>query len=279
MPLRIVTDSSCDLPPALARSMNITVVPCNIHFGQTAYRDGVDMQAAEFYQRLSGNIYPKTSQPSIESFLQGYNSLDREADEVLSVHVSSKLSTTVGAANLAKQQIIGGPHIEVADSLQVSLGLGILAMETARLAKEKGKLKDALDFVEREKKNIVSYFSVDTLDYLVKGGRASKAQGFLGSLLSIKPILAIKDDGEVHPVERVRNRKKLVERFVELAASSGPVRGLGVLHSVALEDAQALAEACTAHVSREKIIVSQFSAVLGTHLGPRALGLVLWTGS
>lgn len=279
MSFRVVTDGSCDLPSALARSLNITVVPCNIHFGQDAYRDGVDMQAAEFYQRLTGNIYPKTSQPSIESFLEAYRSLDGQADEVLSVHVSSKLSTTVGAANLAKQQMKDGSHIEVADSLQVSLGLGILAIGAARLAKENGKLEDALEFVERERKNIVSYFSVDTLDYLVKGGRASKVQGFLGSLLSIKPILAIKDDGEVHPVERVRNRKKLVERFVELASSSGPVRGLGVLHSVALEDAQALAEACSAHVSREKIIVSQFSAVLGTHLGPRALGLVLWTGS
>lgn len=279
MSFRVVTDGSCDLPSALARSLNITVVPCNIHFGQDAYRDGVDMQAAEFYQRLTGNIYPKTSQPSIESFLEAYRSLDGQADEVLSVHVSSKLSTTVGAANLAKQQMKDGSHIEVADSLQVSLGLGILAIGAARLAKENGKLEDALEFVERERKNIVSYFSVDTLDYLVKGGRASKVQGFLGSLLSIKPILAIKDDGEVHPVERVRNRKKLVERFVELASSSGPVRGLGVLHSVALEDAQVLAEACSAHVSREKIIVSQFSAVLGTHLGPRALGLVLWTGS
>ncbi|MBF8299565.1 MAG: DegV family protein [Dehalococcoidia bacterium] len=277
MTLRVVTDSTCDLPPDLVSSLNVTVIPCNIHFGQEAFRDGVDMKSEQFYTRLTGTVYPKTSQPSVESFLEGYRGLGDKVGEVLSLHVSSKLSTTVTAAQLAAKELGKVPRIEVVDSLQASLGLGLLVMEAARIAQAGGNLQDALTFVDHERSKITSYFAVDTLEYLVKGGRASKAQAFLGSLLSIKPILAVKDDGEVHPVERVRTRKRVLERLAELAASAGTIRGMGVLHSVAAEDAEALATACSAHFPRGKIVLSQFSAVLGCHLGPRALGLVLWT--
>lgn len=276
MALRVVTDSSCDLPPDLARSLDITVVPCNIHFGQDAYRDGVDMLPEAFYKRLGGGTQPTTSQPSIESFIQEFKRIGSQGNEVLSVHLSSKLSATVRAAHLAKEQMGAGPPIAIVDSLQVSLGLGILAIEAARVGREGGSLKDAVSFLEREKGHVTSYVSVDTLEYLVKGGRASKVQGFLGSLLSIKPILAVKEDGEVHPFERVRTRKKVMDRLIELVGSAKRLRGVGVLHAVSPEDGEALAQACSVFFPREKIVVSEFSAVLGSHVGPRALGLVLW---
>ena len=276
MAVHVVTDSSCDLPETLARSLDIAIVPCNIHFGQESYRDGVDMRPDEFYRRLAGDVLPKTSQPSVEAFLETYRHFEEPGAQVLSLHLSSKLSTTVKAAQLAKEQM-GSQVIRVLDSSQVSLGLGILAMEAARISREGGSLNDAAAFVEKERANIASYFSVDTLEFLVKGGRASKVQGFLGSLLNIKPVLVVKDDGEVHPFERHRNRKRVMERLVELVAHAKGLRALGVLHSVSPEDAEALAEACGAHIPRDKIVVSQFSSVLGTHVGPRALGLVLWT--
>ena len=277
MTLRVVTDSSCDLPPEVARSHNITVVPCNVHIGDEVYRDGVDIHPEAFYEKLaSGAASPKTSQPSIGTFLEVYQRLAGEAEEVLSLHISSKLSGTCQSARLAKDEVKNGMRIEVVDSLQVSMGLGILAVESARLAQQGASLDAAVAFLDREIPNVVSYFSVDTLEYLVRGGRASRLQGFFGSLLNIRPILAVRD-GEVHPVDRVRSRKRLLERLREIVASQKKVRALGVLHSVCQEDAEAMADECSPFIPREQILISQFSPVMGAHLGPRALGLALWS--
>lgn len=277
MGLHVVTDSSCDLSEAVARSLDIAIVPCNIHFGLEAYRDGVDMKAEEFYRRLGkGGVQPTTSQPSVKAFLETYQRFKEAAAQIVSVHLSSKLSTSVTAAQLAKEHL-GRGTIAVVDSYQVSLGLGLLSIAAAIGARETGSLKDTAAFVEAQKRNGASYVCVDTMEVLVKGGRASKVQGFLGSLLNIKSILVVKDNGEVHPFERHRNRKRVIDRLVELAASAKGLQGLGVLHAVAPEDAEALAQACSAYVAKDKIVVSQFSAVLGTHVGPRALGLAMWT--
>lgn len=277
MALRVVTDSTCDLHPDIARSLNITVVPCNVHFGDALYRDGVDIQPEEFYRKLaSGGAPPRTSQPSVGAFLEVYQRLAGEAEEVLSLHISSKLSGTCQAARLAKEEAKAGARIEVVDSLQVSLGLGILAMESARMAQRGASLDDALTFLHREAPNVISYCAVDTLEYLVRGGRASRLQGFFGSLLNIKPIIAVRD-GETHPVDRVRTRKRLLERLREIVASQKKVRALGVLHSVCGEEAEALADSCSPYFPREQVLISQFSAVMGAHLGPRALGLALWS--
>ena len=274
MALRIVTDSTCDLPRDIVHSLNITVVPCNVHFGTDTYRDGIDIDAAEFYHRLAtGTVHPTTSQPSVGALVEAYKGA--EAEQVLSLHISSKLSVTYHSALLAKEEIQGGPQIEVFDSLQVSLSLGFMVMEVARIAQAGGTLADALDFLHRETSNFVCYCSVDTLEYLVRGGRASRMQGFLGSLLDIKPIIAVRD-GETHPVGRVRTRKKAVQKFKEIVASQEKLRALGVVHSVSPEEATALADDCSSHFPREQMLVSEFSAVMGTHLGPGALGLSFW---
>lgn len=276
MALRIVTDSTCDLPHDIVRSLDITVVPCNVHFGEQVYRDGVDLTRAEFYRRLSsGGAHPTTSQPSAGAFLEVYRKMARPGDEVLSVHVSSKLSGTCHSARMAREEARGTPAVEVVDSQQVSLGLGILVMETARMAHEGASLAQAKDFLEREIPKVTCYCTVDTLEYLVRGGRASRLQGFFGTLLNIKPIIAVKD-GEVHPVSRVRSRRRAVERFVELAASARALRAVGVVHGAAPDVGGTLAEGCGAHFPRERIVVSEFSAVMGVHLGPGALGLGLW---
>ncbi len=278
MTLRIVTDSSCDLPQGIVESLNITVVPCNVHFGADVYRDGVDIERAEFYRRLStGGVHPTTSQPSVGAFVDVYQSLGAPGDEVLSIHLSSTLSVTHHSATLAKEEIKDGPRIEVVDSLQVSLGLGLMVMEMASIARDGGSLADAMAFLDKEKASFMSYCSVDTLVYLVKGGRASRLQGFFGSLLDIKPVLQVKD-GEIHPVGRVRTRKRMVQRLADVAGSHGKPRALGLLHSASSEEADALAELCVPHFPRERMIVSEFSAVMGAHLGPRALGIALWSG-
>ena len=276
MTLRIVTDSTCDLPQEIVRSLSITVVPCNVHFGTEVYEDGVDIEAAEFYRRLqTGSVYPTTSQPSVGAFVGAYQRLGKEAEQVLSLHISSKLSVTHNSAVLAKDEVKEGPEIEVFDSQQVSLGLGLMVVEVARIARDGGSLAEALEFLRRESRNFVAYCSVDTLEYLVRGGRASRLQGFFGSLLDIKPILLVRD-GETHPVDRVRTRKKVLQKLEEIVAAQGNLRALGLLHSVCQDEADALADGCSPYFPRESMVISEFSSVMGVHLGPRALGVALW---
>ena len=276
MGLRIVTDSSCDLPQDIVETLDITVVPCNVHFGADVYRDGVDIRAEEFYDRLAtGSVHPTTSQPAVGDIVETYQKVGKEADEVLSLHISSKLSVTFHSAELARDEIKGGPRIEVADSLQVSLGLGLMVMEVARIAKDGGSLEEAMAFLNAEKADFTSYCSVDTLEYLVRGGRASRFQGFFGSLLDIKPVIQVRD-GETHPVDRVRTRKRALQRLAAVVAAGSDVKALGIVHSVCPEEAEALAAACADYFPRDKMSVAQFSAVMGVHLGPRAIGIGLW---
>lgn len=280
MAFRVVTDSTCDLPEDVVRDLGITVVPCMVQFGNRTYADGVDIEAAEFYDRLAHEkVEPKTSQPPVGAFVDAYRRLAKETDEIVSLHISSKLSATTHSARLARDEVKGGPRIEVIDSLQVSLGLGILVMELARLSRQGGCMADAVEFLDREIPHITSYCTVDTLEYLVRGGRASKIQGFLGSLLDIKPIITVKDNGEVHPVGRVRSRKRSIEKLAEIVCSQKGLKAVGVLHSASRGDAEAIAAACASSFPPERIILSQFSAVMGAHLGPRALGLGLWAAS
>ena len=276
MALRIVTDSTCDLPEETVRSLNITVVPCNVHFGEQVYGDGVDIGTVEFYRRLEADsVYPTTSQPAVGAFVESYQRLGKEAEQVLSIHISSKLSATHHSAVLAREEIKEGPEIEVFDSQQVSLGLGLMVMEVARIAQEGGSLADAVEFLGRESRNFAAYCSVDTLEYLVRGGRAGRLQGFLGSLLDIKPVIMVRD-GETHPVDRVRTRKRVLQKLEGIVAAQGNLRALGLLHSVCRDEADALADGCSPYFPRERMVISEFSSVMGVHLGPRALGVGLW---
>ena len=275
--MHIVTDSSCDLPADLVRELKVEVVPCNVHFGDEVYRDGVDLSTKAFYQRLAdGSIHPTTSQPSVGTFIETYARLAQEGGDILSVHLSSKLSATCHSARLATEEFRDGPRIEVVDSLQVSLGLGILVREVARMAQNGASLDEAGGFLKAEVPNVSSYVTVDTLQYLVRGGRASRIQGIFGGLLDIKPIITVQGDGETHPFDRVRTKKKATARFVEIVAGQKDLKGLGVLHSVSPEEAESLADACSAYIPRDQIILAELCTVLGAHLGPKALGLGLW---
>ena len=284
MIFRVVTDSTCDLPPGALAGMDVTVVPCSVHFGEEHLRDGQDIANAEFYQRLARDpIHPSTSQPSVGAFLDAYGQKDHDGQTddglgILSLHVSSRLSGTVNSATQAKAQLQGnGPRIEVVDSLTVSLGLGILVLEAARIAQAGGRLEEAVEFLQREGPRVHAYCSVDTMKYLVRGGRASRLQGFFGTLLDIKPVIEVKD-GETHPVDRVRTRKRLAARFVELVRDQGPIKALGFIHGNCRSDAEWMADAAAPYFPRERMLITEFSPVMGVHLGPGALGVALWTG-
>lgn len=280
MTFKIVTDSTCDLPADLANELGIIVVPCNIHFGNETYRDGVDISRGDFYSLLAeDDRHPTTSAPSVGTFLKAYEELAGETDEILSIHLSSTLSATYGSAMQAKRELNKSLRVETCDSLTVSLGLGLLVREVAGISQRGGTLGEALSWLEANRDRSEVYASVSTLKYLVQGGRASRLQGFFGGVLDIKPIMKVRD-GEIQPVDRVRSHKRLLQRFAEIAISKGTEVSLGLMYSADSTKIDPLVEKCAEWVPREQIIISEFSAVVGTHLGPHASGVaILPTGA
>ena len=276
MAIKVVTDSTCDLPQEVAEQWGITVVPCTVVFDDQVYKDGIDMGPDEFYGRLvSSPRLPTTAQPSVNDFLEVYKPLYDEGHQVVSIHVSAKLSGTLNSAMQAREslQSAGGPgSIETIDSQLASAALGLLALEAARMVKNGSSYDQVVTGVQSLLPNTYAYFLVDTLEYLQKGGRIGKASAFLGSLLSVKPILMCRD-GQAAPVERPRTRQKGLERMVELVRSRAPASSLAIVHSTTPDEAEALKERFSDLVPEEEIVMARFGPVLGTYLGPGALGL------
>ena len=275
MAVKIVTDSTADLPPTLAKELGITVVPLNVHFGTEVYRDGVEIFPDEFYKRLvTSTRLPTTSHPTVGDFLQSYQELGQTNDEIVSVHISAKLSGTLNSANQAREQYQGECHIEIVDSQQGSLGLGMVAI-AANLAAQRGASIDEVVIETQQAIPKVRFFGLlDTLEYLQKGGRIGKAQAFVGSLLRIKPILVVRD-GEAHPLERARTSAKGIDRLCELVQEHMPLADLAVVYTTTPDDAQALAQRLKPLLPNGEVFLSQIGPVVGTYLGPGVLGVAL----
>ena len=287
MAVKLVTDSTCDLPSELARQWDITVIACNVHFGDEVYKDGIDMGPDEFYRRLvSSPSLPTTAQPSVDDFLQVYTPLFDEGHDVVSIHLSAKFSGTLNSATQAREALLSSRNaepgrarrIDIIDSQMSSMGLGLVTIEAAHKVRDGATCDQVVQAVQDSLGRTHCYFLLDTLEYLKKGGRIGKASAFLGSLLSIKPVLMIKD-GEAHPVERVRTRRRGLERLIEIIAALGPAERLSVLHSTTPEFAEALKERLGDLTPREEIIMARFGPVIGTYLGPGALGVSLMSSS
>lgn len=277
MAVRVVTDSTADLPPALAQELGITVVPLNVHFGTDVYRDGVDITADQFYAMLvSSPNLPTTSQPSVGDFLETYESLSEDSDGIVSIHVSGKLSGTLNSAEQARQQMQGGTRVETVDSLQASLGLAMVVIAAARAAQSGGDVDDVLRAAKEATVRAGFFGLLDTLRYLEKGGRIGKAQAFMGSLLQVKPLLTIRD-GEAHPLERARNRSRGTRRLYEIAREHAPLADLAVAYTTTPDEAHALAERLRPLHPTGNVFVSQLGPVVGTYLGPQVLGVALLT--
>ncbi|MBI4289527.1 MAG: DegV family protein [Chloroflexi bacterium] len=275
MTVKIVTDSTGDIPPRLAEDLGITVVPLFVHFGNEVFRDGVDISADEFYRRLtSGKVLPKTAAPSPGDMAGAYAQPCKDGQEIISIHISSKLSATYSSALLGKKQAGENCRIEVIDSGQAAMGLGLLAIGAARRAKKGAALYDVIDWVHHAipKCHIVGV--VDTLEYLQKGGRIGKAQAFVGSLLQVKPIIGVRD-GEVHPLERVRTRGKALHRLAEMAAAFKSVHSLSVFCSTEDPALEELAQHLGKAFPNVEIYRSRFGPVIGAYMGPGAVGVAL----
>jgi DegV family protein with EDD domain len=269
--VRIVTDSTADLTEEQQRAAGITVVPLNVHFGDQVFRDHVDLSTDDFFRRLeAAPQLPRTSQPSVGAFEEAYRTLRQGGDEIVSVHLSSKVSGTYNSALMAAHSV-GDSAIEVVDSLSTSMALGFMALEGAKLARA-GRDRQAVAERMRSlvpKARVICV--VDTLTYLERGGRIGKARALLGSLLNVKPILQLKD-GEVVPLGRARGRPQALSRLVELLERDGKVSQLAIMHGRAQADAEQLRERVAATYPGVDIQLTEIGAVLGTHTGPGVIG-------
>jgi len=271
--VKVVTDSTADLPPTLAEELGITVVPVYLRFGDEVYRDRVDINEDEFYHRLlHDTIHPSTTQPTPQDFADAYQKLSQEADGIVSVHISSRLSGTYNSAIQGKKLVENECPIEVVDSQTVSIATGLIAMEAAKIAMSGRSLQQ----VAAEVRQIVPYIHLiilfDTLKYLAKGGRIGKAKALMGSVLSVKPLLTVKD-GELVPAGQVRTRSKGIERLFDFAKNAIDIQDLSILHSTTPDEAQILAERIGSIFPRERITIARLGPGLGVHGGPGVLAI------
>lgn len=281
--IKILTDSTSDLNTDISKKHNIHVIPLNVHFGDTTYRDGVDFTPESFYKMLKDNsINPKTSQPSPEDFKAIYIELLKAGDEVISIHISSKMSGTVQSANIAKKEL-NSNRIHIIDSGYVSVPLGLMAIECSQAAAEGMSISDICGIIEKLKREMHVYFIVDTLDYLQKGGRIGKASAIIGGLLNIKPILTIKD-GYVSPFEKIRGSRKAFDRlysiFTDFLSKNTPEDvNLGLAHASNLELLQLLKDKISNVYETSSAFITEIGPVVGTHSGPGTLAICFYSKS
>jgi len=275
MTVKIVTDSTSDLSPQVARELGITVVPVYVRFGERVYRDGVDISEDEFYQKLvESPIHPATSQPSPADFADVYKKLSREVDEIVSIQVTSKLSGTYNSALQGKELVKTGCRIEVVDSLSVTMGLGLIAMAAARLAEAGESLPVVMEEIRQCIPRIRLLGVFDTLKYLLRSGRIGKAKALLGSMLNVKPLLTMRD-GELFPAGQVRTRSKGIERLFDLVKNALNIQELAIVHSTTPDEAGSLRERVASIFDRGRIHVARLGPALGVHGGPGALIVAL----
>jgi len=276
----IITDSSAYLPDEMVKELDLHVVPMTLHWDGESYRDGVDIKAEAFYERLgNSSTIPTTSQTTVGEFDRLFKSLLDKGRPVLALLISSGISGTVESALQAQKNFEGAP-LEVMDSQLVSMALGFMVIEVARAAKNGASLAECKALAEELYPKIGVFFTVDTLKYLNKGGRINTAKRLMGAALNIKPIMEIRG-GKIELVESVRSRKKAVKRMLELAekgiAGREPVR-ISTFHAAAEAANQALMAEAVERFKPIETVTTFVSPVIGTHTGPGTVSIAYLAG-
>ena len=270
--IRVVTDSACDLPQALADELGITIVPLTIRFGSEEFVDRQDLTPAEFYARCAASpVLPETAAPSPGAFEAAFRSAfdDDGADSVVCINISSGLSATMASAQNAARAL-DGRDIRIIDSRSVTWGLGSQVVAAARAAADGTSADDIVPLVEDMVRRTRVYGTLDTLENLKKGGRVGGAQALIGSLLSIKPLIAVM--GQVEEAGRARTRSKALKAMVEKVRAAGPVENVGVMHGSA-PDIEEFLTLMSEVVPRDEIHTGEIGATIGVHGGPRVMGV------
>ncbi len=275
MKIAVVTDSTSDIPANIATKNKISVVPLNLHVENKTYLDNIDISADELYEMLpSSSVAPTTSAPSAGTFIEVYENLLKSYDQIISIHISSKLSLTHGSAvNAAKEINKKKKLVEVINSETASMALGLTSIIVAETIKKNNiSLDEAKELSKNLSERSTFLGMVPTLKYLVRGGRIGKAKGFVGSLLKFKPILTMQD-GEAHPLVRVRSIEKGINKLKELAQENSPLEKISVLYTTEKDKAEEIAEDIKTFDKKIDPIIAQLGPVIGAHLGPNVLGL------
>lgn len=268
-PFAVVTDSTADLPDEWRERYEIEVVPLKVLFGSETFRDRVDMTDAEFFKRLAASTkLPTTSAPSPGEFAEVFSRLARDYESCISIHIGAQLSATAEAARVGAQSVEGF-RVEVIDSETVTMPMAFLC----RIAAESPSLDAAVAAVKQRVPKARVLALLDTLRFLEMGGRLSKAQATIGTMLDLKPILLVKDR-EIKPVDRVRTKARAIGRMVEHFKGDLPVECVAVMHAQSPDEAEDVAAKVRAAVPGQEIEMGQIGCVLGTHTGPKALGVV-----
>jgi DegV family protein with EDD domain len=270
MTVRLVTDSTADIPLDQAQTAGITVVPLTVFFGDEAYLDGVELDNASFYRKLhASKELPRTSQPSPAAFQEAYTHLiDEGADAILAVHLSSKLSGTYQSACTARDTLpdtVKKIPIEIIDSQNISIAMSRSILRAAQEARKGLSLPEIKAHILDELARTRILAVLDTLEYVKRGGRIGGARAFLGNMLSVKPIISLKD-GEVIPVEQPRTRSKAYARIAELVQEMGKIEHVSIAES-SEGFAEQLAQVIKTVYAGE-LPIYKLGAVLGTHTGP-----------
>jgi len=273
MAVAVVTDSSCDLPAELVAEHHIEVVPLSIRFGDEELVDRVDLTPAQFWSRCaSSSTLPETSAPSPGAFETAFRKAAAHGpDGVVCVNLSSKLSATIQAAQAAARAVEGEIAVRVVDSRSVTMGLGMIVLATARAGVAGKSLDNVAAVAEDLSQRTRVYGTLDTLENLRKGGRIGGAQAFLGSLLSVKPSIVVQG-GAVEPGPKLRTRARGLAWLAEKVAADQPPGDVAIVHGDA-PDVDQLRGLLAAHVPAERIVIADLGAVIGTHAGPRTVGV------
>jgi DegV family protein with EDD domain len=280
MAVKIVTDSTSDLDPALAQELDITVVPLNVHFGQTIYKDGIDLNTDQFFDKLiNGTVFPSTSQPSLGEFVDVYEKVSQPGDVIISIHVSSKLSGTINSAQQAATTLSDKIDVKIVDTQQVSMTVGLSALGAAKAAQAGQSAEECIAIAESIARRSNFFALFDTLEYLEKGGRIGKARSLIGGLLKIRPILRV-EDGEIGQFGKARSRNMGMMKLEQAVRDLGELDDIAIVYSTDGTDAENLATTVQELLPEGKVpYITRVGPVIGTHAGPDLVAIAAITST
>ena len=278
MAIKIVTDSTSDLDSSIAQDLGITIVPLNVHFGESVFKDGIDLDTDQFFDKLiNGNVFPSTSQPSLGEFVDVYKEISQPGDVIISVHVSSKLSGTINSAQQAANTLSGTVDVRIVDTQQVSMTVGLSAVGAAQAAREGKSVEECIAVAESVARRSNFFALFDTLEYLEKGGRIGKARSLIGGLLKIRPILRV-EDGEIGQFSKARSRNMGMLKLEEAVRELGKLDDIAIVYSTDGSDAEELAATVKDLLPSDKSpYLTRVGPVIGTHAGPNLVAIAAIT--
>ena len=274
MAIKVVTDSTSDLDKDTAKNLSVEIVPLNVHFGDEVYKDGIEINSDDFFDKLiNGTVFPKTSQPSVGEFIDVYEKLGNDGSDIISIHISDQLSGTINSARQAAKHLEGKIKVHIIDSKQISISLGLITISAATAVKEGKTLNEVLDLTESLIARSHVFTALDTLEYLEKGGRIGKAKSLVGKILNFKPIIG-SADGIIDAFGRGRSNTACMIKLEELVKSTGEIESIGIVYSTDKSLADKFSEQITQNLKLEKPPKSyQIGPVIGVYGGPNVIGV------